>query len=348
MSERNGANRLTVLIASPLEANCVKRIESTAPGRVDVAYEPSLLPIPRWPADHGGTPPTLSAADERHWRSLLASADIMFDFDWFEPAHMVRNTPRLRWVQATSAGVEGYIAQTHLGRTEVVVTTAAGVHALPLAEYALLGLLYVTKNVSQLRTWQATHNWEHRTTILLSGRRVLIIGLGHVGRQLARSCACLGLDVWGVDPQAIEPPSGVSKLVAREDLQTALPEVDALIIACPNTPQTHHMIGAPELGVLRDTAVVVNIGRGPVVDEPALVRSLQAHRLAGAVLDVFEQEPLPADSPLWDMDNVLISPHSVATVATENEAITDLFIDNLTRYLELRPLRNVFDGTRGF
>jgi phosphoglycerate dehydrogenase-like enzyme len=176
----------------------------------------------------------------------------------------------------------------------------------------------------------------------------MVIGLGNVGRQIARTCAGLGLEVWGLDPNASEPPDGVARLVSRSELGAALAEIDALVIACPHTPETHHMIGAEEIAAMRPSAMVVNVGRGAVIDEPELVRALQEGRLSGAALDVFEEEPLPNSSPLWSMDNVLLSPHSVSAVASENKLITDLFIDNLHRYLGHEPLRNVFDKSRGY
>ena len=124
--------------------------------------------------------------------------------------------------------------------------------------------------------------------------------------------------------------------------------VDALVLACPLTERTRHLIGRRELALLRPGAVVVNLSRGPVIDESALIDALTAGQIAGACLDVFETEPLPASSPLWAMDNVIVSPHSASTVAAENELLTDLFIDNLGRWLAGEPLRNVFDSDAGY
>ncbi len=124
--------------------------------------------------------------------------------------------------------------------------------------------------------------------------------------------------------------------------------VDALVLACPLTERTRHLIGRRELALLRQGAVVVNVSRGPVIDESALIDALTAGRIGGACLDVFETEPLPVTSPLWAMDNVIVSPHSASTVAAENELLTDLFIDNLGRWLAGRPLRNVFDSDAGY
>ena len=341
-------DRLAVLIGSPLEDAHVERIQAVEPGRVRVIYAPDLLPVPRYPADHHGARRNLDAAQIERWRGHLAEADVLFDFDWYEPVAMPANAPRLRWVQATSSGIGEYLISTGLADTGITFTTAAGTHAVPLAEHVALGLLYHAKRVSDLRAWQAAHRWERFTTNQLAGSRMLLVGLGSVGRQVARTCAGLGVEVWAIDPGTAEAPDCVTRLVDGAGMREALAEVDAFVLACPYTPDTHHLVGAAEFAAMRRTAVVVNISRGAVIDEPAMIAALVEGRLAGAILDVFETEPLPPDNPLWDMPNVLVSPHSASTVVAENGRITDLFIDNLRRYLAGEPLRNVFDRARGF
>lgn len=341
-------DRLALLIGSPLEEEHVERIQAVAPDRVRVIYAPELLPVPRYPADHHGTKRNLGEDELRRWRGHLAAADVMFDFDWYEPVAMPANAPKLRWVQTTSAGIGEYLISTGLAASEITFTTAAGTHAIPLAEHVAFGLLYLVKRAPDLRSWQAAHRWERFTTRQLAGSRMLLVGLGNVGRQVARVCAGLGIEVWATDPGTAVAPIGVTRLLDGSAIREALAEVDALVLACPYTPATHHLVGAAEFAAMRRTGIVVNISRGAVVDEPAMIAALTDGRLAGAVLDVFETEPLPADSPLWDMPNVLVSPHSASTVEVENRVITDLFIDNLRRYLAGEELRNVFDRARGF
>jgi phosphoglycerate dehydrogenase-like enzyme len=348
MATKRDAELVRILIASPLEADQVERISTAAPERTAVIYDPTLLPVPRWSADHVGVARELGPMEITRWRHHLASADISFDVDWFEPARMPANAPKLRWVQTTGAGIVDILQRNNLTNSGIVFTTAAGVHAVPLAEHAVMGLLYLVKAVPRLRVWQAAHHWQHYTCDLLSGRRVLVIGLGHIGRQISRSLAALGVDVWGTDPYVASMPDGVSRVIPIRDLGLALPDVDGIVIACPKTPETYHLVGAPELAAMKPSAVLVNVGRGTVVEEGALIRALQEGRLAGAVLDVFENEPLASESPLWDLPQVLISPHSAATASTENALIVDLFIENLNRYLRGRPLLNVFDTSRGF
>jgi glyoxylate/hydroxypyruvate reductase A len=342
------ADRMSVLIATPLEPEHVARIEATDP-RLRILYEPGLLPVPRYPCDHGGVARALSAGDLGRWSALRAEADISFDFDWHEPARITSNSPRLRWVQGTSAGIGGFLDRTGLAGSPLVFTTAAGVHGGPLAEFALLGLLYFAKDLPLLTRWKHERHWQRHASGQLAGRRALVVGLGGIGRPVARLLSAAGMQVCGAGRREhrYDVP-GVTSYVSTGELAQVLPGTDALILACPLTEQTRGLIGARELALLPPGAVVVNVSRGQVIDEDALVAALASGHLGGACLDVFATEPLPATSPLWDLDNVIISPHSASTAETENELITELFCDNLRRWLDGAPLRNVYDRAAGY
>jgi phosphoglycerate dehydrogenase-like enzyme len=336
------------VIASYLEPELVARIVAAEP-RAHVTYEPSLLPAPRYPSDHTGNKPQLSPAELARWQEITAAAEVMFDFDWHDPAGLPDRCPHLRWIQGTSAGIGGFVARNGLDRGEIALTTAAGVHAVPLAEFALLGALYFVKGVHHLNAWKAERRWVRYATERLAGRRALVIGLGGIGRQVARTFSGAGVEVWGLPRRPRpEPPEGVARQITHDELDSALPHADILVIACPLTNETQGMIGAAQIAALPSHAIVVNIARGPVIDEPALAAALSSGGLAGACLDVFAEEPLPQDSPLWDLDNVIVSPHSASTLADENVALTDLFIDNLARHLDGRPLRNRYDAAAGY
>jgi len=344
----NTPSAVRVLIASALEAEHVQRIAGVDQS-VEILYAPEILPLPRYTADHHGPKRDLTEAQMDRWRSMLSSADVSFDFDWWAPANMPRNCPNLRWVQATSSGIGAFMDRTGLNTSDIVFTTAAGVHAIPLTEFALLGVLYFLKGVPALTQWQKAHQWERYTTRSLTGKRVTVVGLGEVGRHVARVFSALGAEVWGVgrDGAAYTLPSAAG-VVALSDLDDILPATYALVLCCPLTPDTQGLITEHRLRCLPAGAVVVNIARGQVIDEPALVRALEDHHLGGACLDVFATEPLPADSPLWDMNNVIISPHSASTVERENVALADLFCDNLRRWLDGEALRNVYVPARGY
>lgn len=339
---------VNVLIASPLEAEHADRIASADP-RVNLLYEPALLPVPRYPCDHTGIARNLDAAALGRWAALRAAADISFDVDWQAPDQIVANCPRLLWIQGTSAGIGGLLERTGLVKSPIVCTTAAGVHGVPLAEFTLLGLLYFAKAMPGLARQQAGRHWEQHATTLLSGTRVLLVGLGGVGREVARLLAAAGVQVVGAGlPGRCYDVAGVTEYVADTSIGDVLGSVQALILACPLTERTRHLIGERELAMLPAGAIVVNVARGAVIEESAMVGALAAGHLGGACLDVFDIEPLPPGSPLWAMPNVIISPHSASTVADENRLLTDLFIDNIGRWLAGEPLRNVFDKDAGY
>jgi phosphoglycerate dehydrogenase-like enzyme len=273
---------------------------------------------------------------------------VSFDFDWQAPAELPARAPLLKWVQATSAGIGAFVQRTGLDRTELVMTTAAGIHAVPLAEFAVTGALYFVKGLPFLRARQESHVWQRYTTSQLAGRVVTVVGLGGIGRQVAASFAGLGTHVIGVRRRRSDALPAVAELVDVSALDDVLPRTDVLVLCCPLTPETEGLIGPRQLDLLPRTAIMVNLARGQVVDEAALISALRSGDLGGACLDVFAVEPLPVDSPLWDMDNVLVSPHSASTVAGENAALTELFCDNLRRYLHGEPLRNVYRRDVGY
>ena len=230
-----------------------------------------------------------------------------------------------------------------------MITNAAGIHAQPLAEFVLLAALYFAKEMPRMTTWKAERHWERFCGQEVSGSRMTLIGLGRVGSRIAELSAALGIEVTGHRrTPGGEAPPGVLRVVDSTGLDRALPETDLLVIAAPDTPDTANLVDRRRLSLLPARAVVVNVGRGSIVDEPALIELLQSGRLRGAALDVFAKEPLPVDSPLWAMPNVIVSPHSASTATPENDRLVDLFIDNLHRYLDGRPLLNVFDRSRKY
>jgi phosphoglycerate dehydrogenase-like enzyme len=337
-----------VLISSPLEEEHVARIRAEAGSRVQVVHEPDLLPTPRYVADHKGASRTVTPEMLSRWSALLAKAEISFDFDLIDPANMPRNAPKLRWVQATSSGIGEFLKRTGLDKSAITFTTAAGVHSRALAEFSMLGMLYFFRDVPFLNQRKQAKHWERYTVRGLAGARALVIGLGAVGRACARDAALFGMDVWGLSRTPGPAPEGVSRIIARSELRVALSQIDALILACPLTAETEGMIGRAEIAALKPGVVLVNVARGAVIDEEALADALQSGHISGAALDPFTVEPLPKESRLWELPNVIVSPHSASTVAAENGRIVDIFLDNLDRYLSGRPMRNKFEPSRGY
>lgn len=337
-----------VIIATPLENDLVERIRREVP-EVTVHMEPGLLPPTRFPCDHRGDPDfRRSEEDERRWWELLARGEVFFGIPGDTPEGLsaaVRACPRLQWIQATAAGAGEQVRAAGLRPDElerVRVTSSAGVHAGPLAEFALFGMLAFAKDLPRLRRDQEAGHWDHYPMHELSGGTVLVLGVGGIGLEVARLAKAFGMHVIGVK----RVPDAAPYVDEMHDMST-LPELavraDAVVSTLPATEQTIGLLSRDVLGMFRRDCVLVNVGRGAVVDEDALAEALAGGRLAGAALDVFTQEPLPADSPLWKLDNVIMAPHTAALSVAENRRIVSLFIDNLRRYRLGKPLRNLID-----
>jgi phosphoglycerate dehydrogenase-like enzyme len=340
-----------VLIASPLEAELAARIQAADP-RAEVLFEPDLLPPARYPADHRGDPAFgRDAQAEARWRSLLDRAEVLFGVpgDSAEDlAAVVTGLPRLRWVHATSAGAGEQVRKAGLlaeALKRVAVTTSSGVHAVPLAEFAILGLLAVAKELPRLVEDQRAKAWPEvrRPLRELSGQTLFLVGLGEIGREVARLGKALGMRTVGFRRTEGPPPACVDEVHGPQHLAELAGRADAMVVSLPLTDQTAGLIDRATIERLPASCIFVNVGRGGVVDEPALIDVLRDRRIAGAVLDVFATEPLPDSSPLWTLPNVLVTPHAAALSARENERIVELFVDNLRRYLDGRPLRNVVE-----
>ena len=336
----------TLLIASYLEPEFVERIRAVY-AKLEILYEQELLPIPRYPSDHYLSIKR-SPQDEAYWRSLMARADIFFDFDFSNLDELPELAPRLRWLQASSAGIGQLIHRKNYTQRlpNTIFTTASGIHIQPLAEFCAMAILMFSRNLHHMLAMQQEKRWERFAATDLIGRTLGILGVGKIGSEVARFARAFGMRtigtkryIDGIDPASLH----LDRLYAPEQLNDVLCQSEFLVIATPHTSETERMLGATELAMLPRGAVLINIGRGAVIDQQALIAALQSGHLGGAALDVFEHEPLPTESPLWTLANVLISPHSASTSDRENERLTDLLCDNLRRYLDGRPLRNVLD-----
>ncbi len=339
----------TLLIASYLEPEHVERIRAVD-ARLDVVYEPELLPTARYAGDHYNRIERTPEQEVR-WRALLARAEILFDFDHSNFQDLPDLAPNVRWVQCTSAGigqaVRRYGYDTRM--PQAIFTTASGVHAAPLAEFCIMAMLMHNKGAARMFRAQQHSDWERYAGTDLRGRTLAIVGVGRIGGELARLAQAFGMTVIGVkrsvagaNPVALH----LDELYPPAELRTVLRRAEYLVLVAPHTDETDQLIGAAELALLPRGAFFINIGRGATVDEPALVEALQSGHLGGAALDVFAEEPLPPDSPLWSIPSVLVSPHSGSTTDRENARITELFCDNLRRYLAGEPLLNVLDIER--
>jgi len=342
-------SRLNILIATPFEPENVDLITEAIP-EGEVVFRPDLLPTARYTADHGGDASRIAAVKATEWASLLAEAEVMLSLDLATDGGLRTRAPKLRWVQGTSSGMADQVRRSGLLGSDVIVTTAAGIHAGPLSEWVLMAALYFAKRVPMLRRWQTELHWERFAVGELAGRRAVLLGVGAVGRKVAATLSAVGVEVAARRRRAdAEEIPGVARLLTtRDQWEAALSAADFVVIAAPATPETRHLLGPHEIALLGPEAVVINIGRGWVVDQNALIDALQKGKIGGAALDVFEEEPLPSSSPLWKMENVLISPHSASTVPAENRRIAALFANNIRRYSSGQPLINRFDPARRY
>ena len=336
-----------ILIASWLEEENVARIREAAPW-AELIHEPSLLRPPRYAADHTGEAGERSEADEKRWRSLLARATILFDFDRTNRDDLPELAANVRWVQATSSGIGQFVARMNYAARmpDTVFTTASGVHARPLAEFAFMCMLGHVRGLLPIVNAQRDKRWERFAGSDLEDRTVVVVGYGSIGQEIGRLANAFGVTVLGVRrrPEGMDPTSvHADELHGPDALADLLPRADFLVLAAPHTAETERMIGTAQLAALPPGAAVVNVGRGSLVDEPALIASLQDGHLGAAYLDVFADEPLPLESPLWSMPNVLVSPHSASTSDRENRRIVDLFCDNLRRWHAGEELLNQLD-----
>jgi phosphoglycerate dehydrogenase-like enzyme len=265
---------------------------------------------------------------------------------WKFPIEALERARKLRWIQCTGAGIEHLLPGREQLR-DVVVTNARGIHADVMADYTFGAMVMLQWNFPRLFREQQARRWQHRFTEPLAGKTIGVIGLGSIGREIARRGPGFGMTVLGVK-RSPGPVEGVSRVVGPDRVREVLPACDFVVLVLPGTAQTRHLVGEPELRAMKRTASLINIGRGSVVDEPALVRALQGGWIAGAALDVFEQEPLPAESPLWAMENVIITPHIAGEPAGYDRRVMEIFADNLARWTKGDPLRNVVDLDRGY
>ena len=253
----------------------------------------------------------------------------------------------VKWIQTASAGVDALIFP-ELVESDVVLTNARGIFDRAIAEFVLGTMLAFAKGLPGMLDRQARREWEHRDTETLSGKRVLVAGVGSIGREIGRLCGAFGMTVRGVGSTARGKDDVFRIVYGPDELAEACRWADYIVNALPGTEGTKHLFDGKVISAMRPTARFVNIGRGTTVDEAALIGALRDERLAGAALDVFEREPLPPDSALWELPNVIVSPHLAGDFAGFREAIVELFVQNLERYLTGLPLENVVDKQRGY
>jgi phosphoglycerate dehydrogenase-like enzyme len=341
-----GEPKHRIFIATPLAAANVETIRAVDPARVEVIYEPDLLPPIRYVGDHGGAPFARNKDQERRWREALSSADILWDLP--RTADDMAAASRLKWIQTTSTGVGQDIKALGVQESDILITTARGVHAGPLAEFVFMALLAHFRGLPHLMTEQRAHRWVRYCGEEVARKTVAVLGAGDLARGIAQIGRAFDMRVVAVARDVLKERGHVQLFDAvypTEALHRVLAASDAIVVAVPHTPATENMIDEAAFRAMKPGIAFVNIGRGQVVDEEALIGHLRSGHVGFACLDVTAVEPLPPESPLWEMPNVLISPHSASTVTTENNKITEIFCHNLRCFLDGRTndMKNILD-----
>ncbi|WP_254716725.1 D-2-hydroxyacid dehydrogenase [Actinomadura sp. WMMB 499] len=296
-------------------------------------------------------------ADVRYVResglaAAVSEADVVFMWDFLSGALPAAwpegdgvRTPR--WVHIASAGVDKVMFRG-LTEGDTVLTNSRGVFDEPIAEYVLGLVLSFAKDLHGTVRLQGERRWRHRETERITGKHALVVGTGPIGRAIARRLSAAGLRVSGAGRTARTGDADFGTVHATGDLAAALAAADYVVLAAPLTPQTRGMIDAAALARMRPSARLINVGRGSLVVQDDLVAALRDGRIAGAALDVFEEEPLPAKSPLWELPNVIVSPHMSGDTVGWRDELVELFVENFVRWTTGRPLRNIVDKRLGY
>ena len=317
--------------------------------KIDPRIEPIALPVDPgggWltaaPGEPFDEPPPWATGVAEERRAALSRAEVLIALQISKD--LMTQCPSLRWLQGIGAGVEQF-AKAGVSQDRVIVTNASGLSANSMAEFVIGRLLEIWKRFREAEQHQRDHQYIQTYGRTLAGSTLGIVGLGSIGNAIAERASALGVRVLGLRRSHRPGASSehTSELYGPEQLHEMLGRCDAIVLAAPATDETFHLIDAKALAVLPKGAVLVNVARGSLVDESALIDALQSGQLGAAALDVFETEPLPDDSPLWELPNLYLSAHSSVSTDRYVEDIFELFADNLARYVRGDSLRNQVD-----
>lgn len=281
--------------------------------------------------------------------AALPEADVLVTFGKGIGEETIDRASRLRWVHVMSAGVDslpfGKLMERH-----IQVTNVRGIHAIPMAEYTFAVLLQIVRSMKRLVKAEQDKRWDKQCRVgELWGQTLGIIGVGAIGKEIAHRAKVFGMHTLGVNTDGREM-DGIDKMFAIRELESVLRQSDFVVLTVPLVPSTHHLMNAETLREMKETAYLINVARGPVIDEEALIHALRENQLAGAVLDVFDQEPLPENHPFWTMDNVTITPHISGLSPMYMTRAVELLIENLTHYSngEAWKMQNVINLSRQY
>ncbi len=322
---------VSVLVTTSIGGECLRQIAAVSP-KIRLRDVSDLVH-----AEQRG-----DFASKEQFDALLAEAEVIYGFRL--PKSVIARAPRLKWIQLMSGGVDHFL-DTDMLESSVIMTSATGIHATVISEFVLELMLMFAKQAPLCFQLKQERQWKWFIPTVLRSKTVGIVGLGSIGHKVARLAKAFGMRVVATRRSAKRAARAryVDVMLPREQLRQLLSESDFVVLTLPLTVETNRLIGEGELRTMKPTAYLINIARGRIVDEEALIQALDEHWIAGAGLDVFATEPLPTDSKLWELSNVIFSPHVAGRMEDYNIRATELFGNNLRRYLNGKKLLNMID-----
>lgn len=330
-----------VMVISSIDEECLRQIAAVSP-KIKLQDASSL-----WDAPDIVTTERKGDTSDKRFNALLSQAEVIYGYR--PPKNVIARAPKLKWIQTMLAGVD-HILDNDIVSSPVILTNTSGIHTIQVSEVVFEMMLMFVKQAPLCFQSKQKKQWQRFTPAVLHSKTVGIVGLGSIGKGVARLAKAFGMRVVATRRSAkrVTRARYVDTLLPGEQLPVLLSESDFVVLALPLTPETDKLIGEKELKAMKSTAYLINVGRGGTVDEEALIRALNENWIAGAGLDTFTTEPLPADSRLWELPNVIISPHVAGKLKNYTAAATDLFCENLRRYLSGKKLLNVVDKKKGY
>jgi phosphoglycerate dehydrogenase-like enzyme len=328
---------IRVVVTTPLDEQILRKIRGID-GRIRVdQVSPWILAERKGDLSHKGD-----------MDLILGQAEVLYGWIHHFPKQLLERTPRLKWIQTMSAGID--LMPEAIRNSRIRIVNASGLHGTPMGEMVLEMMLMFAKDAPACFRMKQARQWKRFRPALLKGQTVGILGLGAVGGEIARLCKAFGMTVIGIrrSGQPEQPVPHVDRVFPREQLLKLLAESDYVVLALPLTKETRNLIGEKELGSMKPTAFLINLARGAVVDEGALIRALEEKWIAGAGLDVFVMEPLPPESRFYDLSNVIFSPHISGELPDYESCATEIFRENLRRYLSGEPFLHEIDQEKGY
>ncbi len=333
----NMSREIRIVVTTPITEGSVQKIKAVDE-RISVEQVSQLVY-----AEKKGGP-----ADDEKLTLSLRRAEVLYGWIHQFPRNLLERASGLKWMQVMSAGVDRL--SDKILQSPIQIVTTSGLHGAPMGEVVLEMMLMFAKDAAACMQMKQTKQWKRYSPKLLKGQTVGILGLGNIGREVARLCKAFGMEVVGLHRSAGAGDSfpAVDRVYGRQQLDRLLGESDFVVLALPLTPETRAMIGERELRAMKPDACLINVARGAIVDEAALIRALEEKWIAGAGLDVFIQEPLPPESRFYDLPGVIFSPHISGEMPDYEARATEIFCQNLKRYIAGEPFLHEVDKAKGY